>query len=384
MALAPEEQALIQRIFLSRHFSYADSLRRILRYLCENASGPEAKPIKEYELAVFALGRPDSFDPKTDPVVRVSVASIRDRLRAYFENEGREEKTAVSVPKGRYLVLFAERTDVPASPQPIQPAVRQRRPALERFWRPYVTRPAGAEAPSNVVMYTEPLFFRDDEQGTYTRSLYVNDRAASPDELKKKVRAKDAAALRPCYHYLSAGEVHCSFALIRMFAELHAPLDIRNARLSAMNDFRQANLVLLGSTRTNHFMDAMQGGKGFLMTADAIENPQPRAKEEKAYRGRRYMDGKLPRFTEYCLVTRRPGLSPGTACTIFASNHGRAIQGVAHVLTTETQVEALYAAMELAGDAPLPDYFQVLFEVEMIDLDDEVVNVRHASHRILS
>jgi hypothetical protein len=376
--VTPERAQLLQRIFLSRHFSYAVSLRRILQYLCENASEPDSRPLKEFELAVFALGRPDSFDPKTDPVIRVSIGSIRDRLRAYFGNEGRDERLVLSIPKGRYLAVFTERNDpVAPPPAPVGPGVD--RPALSRFWKPYA-----APSASNVIMHTEPLFFRDDEAGLYARNLLINDRATSAAEVHQKIPHRDGATLQPCYHYLSTGEVHCTFSLIRMAQELGLPLDIRNARLSAMNDFRYANLILLGSTRTNHFMDAMQGDRGFLMTADAIENPQPRPGEQQTYRGRRYMDGKLPRYSEFCLVTRRPGLAPNSAVTIIASNHGRAIQGVGNFLTLETQMAALFETMVLVGSEPLPEYFQVLFEVEMIDLDDEVVNVSYSSHRVLT
>jgi hypothetical protein len=383
MPLSTEREALIQRLFLSRHFAYAESLRRIVRYICDNAPEPDSKALKEYELAVFALGRPESFDPKTDPVVRVSMASIRERLRAYFDNEGRHERLVLGIPKGRYVAAFGERPDAPAPPQA---PPRSERPALERFWAPHVRAGAAAGAPAapNVAMYTEPLFFRDDEKGLYIRSLYLNDRSASAADVQTKIGARAAAGLRPCFHYLSAGEVHAALALIRLFQELGQPLDLRNVRLSAMSDFRQANLILLGSTRTNHFMDAMQGDKGLLMTADAIVNPRPERGESREYRGRRYMDGKLPRFTEYCLVTRRPGLAPGTACTIVASNHGRAIQGVGHFLTLETQVAGLLRDLGVEETGPLPDYFQVLFEVEMIDLDDEVVNVARAAHRVLA
>lgn len=371
--MSPAEQQLLQRIFASRHFAFADSLRRILQYLCEHAAGPEARPLKEYEIAVSALNRPESFDPKTDPVVRVSMASIRDRLRAYFDTEGRAETLVLQIPKGKYQAVFGERTDTPG---PAPDPARAERPALRRLWRPY-----GGPGAFNVLMYTEPLFFRDDETGTYTRNLYLNDRAARPAEVRQKIPHREGAKLEPCYHYLSSGEIQLSFSLIRMFHELGLALDMRNARLSSLNDLRYANLILLGCTRTNHFMDTMQANEGFVLTAKTIENTDPRPGEEKTYRGRRYLDGKLPRFTEYALVTRRPGLAPGSAVTVIASNHGRALQGAGHLLTLENQVQALLEAMGLGPTDPIPDSFQALFEVEMIDLDDEVVNVRYVAHR---
>ncbi len=72
--MTPEQQQLLARIFCSRHFSYANALKGILQYLCEHAAGADAPSIKEHEIAVSALGRRESFDPRTDPVVRVSMA----------------------------------------------------------------------------------------------------------------------------------------------------------------------------------------------------------------------------------------------------------------------------------------------------------------------
>src|ERR1035437_6377976 len=85
------ERHLLERIMESPHFAQASSLKRTLAYLCERPDENGWHLTKEDENAVQALSRPASFDPKTDPIVRVNVAAIRQRLQAYFESEGREE-----------------------------------------------------------------------------------------------------------------------------------------------------------------------------------------------------------------------------------------------------------------------------------------------------
>jgi hypothetical protein len=302
--------------------------------------------VKEYELAVSALGRPDSFDSKTDPVVRVSMNSIRERLHAYFEGEGRAESWVLSIPKGRYQAVFAERQVAAA-------AVAAERPALRRFWAPY-TGPGAV----NVVTYTEPLFFRDADN-RYIRDIHINDRSGMD--------------LEPCFHYLSSGEMQAAISLLHLFQELGAPLDLRNARLSSLTELSHANLILLGSVRTNPLIDRLTGPPGYVMTRTTIEG------EGKVYQGSRTMDGKLPRFTDFVLVTRRPGLAPGSTITIVASHHGRAVQGVGTLLTIEAEVAAL---LRVLGNR-LAEPFQILFQVEMMDLDAEVVEVRYLTHRML-
>jgi hypothetical protein len=372
--LSPEEQQLLHRLFESKHFAFADSLKRILNYICEHAYGADSQPIKEYEIAVSALHRPDSFDPKLDPVVRVSMASIRDRLRAYFETDGRNEAQVLAVPRGRYQAVFGPRAD--AATTPPRPSTE----ALRRFWAPYAAPAAG-----NVVTYTEPLFYRHDASMTYVRNIFVNEVAdAAEADLRRRSPLVDATPLRPCYHYLSSGEMQGSISLARLFGELGFPLEMRNARLSSVNELRRTNLILLGSVRTNHLVDALGGSRGVRMTVDRLEDPDAPPGQPREYRGTDFLDGKLRRAREFVLVTRRPGLGAGTTITLIASHHGRACQGVGTMLTMEAEVASLLNAMALPRDAPLPPYFQLLLEAEMIDLDDEVVSTRFVSHRVLA
>ena len=165
------------RILSSRQFSYADSLKRVLQYVCENASRADAPSLKEHEIATQALNRPVSFDPKLDPVVRISIKQIRDRLRAYFESEGKGESLRLTIPKGHYRAQFGPPEDSPdASAVSAADA-----PALRKFWSAYLEPGA-----PNAVLHTEPLFFRDEEHGHYIRNLYVNDRVTGLDDLQAR------------------------------------------------------------------------------------------------------------------------------------------------------------------------------------------------------
>lgn len=93
-----QHRGLLRRILASPQFARADTLQRILRFLFENAGNPDSNP-KEYEIAISAVGRRASFDPKTDAIVRVSIARIRERLQEYFEGEGEKKKYASIFPR---------------------------------------------------------------------------------------------------------------------------------------------------------------------------------------------------------------------------------------------------------------------------------------------
>ncbi len=367
-----DRQQLLSRILTSREFAHAHILKRILQYLVERSTDPNGSAPKEYEIAMQGMGRPQSFDPRTDPIVRVSVASIRDRLLAYFATEGKQELLRLGIPKGQYLAVFTlagSAADSAAANVPVSPLVR--------FWKSYVSTQT-----SNVIVYTEPLFFRDDH-GHYVRDWHVNDLASGPDDLRKRLPLEGFGPLHPSFHYLSTGEVHCMLSVSRMFHEMGVPVETRNCRISSWNELSNANLILLGSPRTNTFLSTLQGDEPFSITPDRIDNRAPEENEATIYEGRRYLDGKLMRMTEYALVTRRPGLSPGCAVTMIAANHGRAIEGAGHFLTLEDRVQSVIEGMGLARSAKMPPHFQLLMRVETIDVDDEVVQVQCAAQRVL-
>lgn len=368
---ADKRQELLKRIFASRQFAHADSLKRILQYVCSHTSDDGA-PLKEYDIAVNAINRPPAFDPKTDPIVRVSIAGIRERLRAYFETEGRNEPLRLAIPKGQYRAVFTRAEEAPRGPGPESSGT-----ALRNFWQPHL-----ASQPGNILVYTELLFFRD-ERGNFIRNVYVNDVATGAREIAAMLPRVEMQAFRPSYHFQSAGEVHCMLSLAKLFHEVGAPLDIRNSRFCSWNELRRSNLVLIGSARTNKFVDSLQSDQCFVMLPDRIENREPHPGEQSSYAGVRFLEGKLERVTEYAVVTRQQALTPEGVITTITANHGRAIEAAGLFVTLEDKVDGLLRRMNPDPQAPVPRRFQALLRVDMIDFDEEIVNVEYVTHRVL-
>src|ERR1035437_645789 len=368
------ERCLLERIMESPHFAQASSLKRTLAFLCEREDRSGSNLPKEFEIAVEALGRPGSFDPKTDPIVRVNVAAIRQRLQAYFESEGREETLRLEIPKGIYRAVFSAISNGVTSPEVAETTMAARR----RFWQPYLSGKV-----KNMLVYTDVLFFRDDS-GNYLRNIYVNGLPGGAEEIRKRAPAEAFHDLKPSYHFMSAGEVQSMLALIWLFAHLKAPLEVRNSRFTSWNELRSSNLILLGSSRTNAFLDALQAGNNFVIAPDEIRNLEPRDGEEPSYSGRRHMEGKLEKAAEPAVVTRRPGLAPGTVVTMISANHGRGVEGAAQFLTLEGDVAAALEGSGLGNAGKLAAHFQWLLRVHMVDFDEEVISVERVSHRIIS
>src|SRR5215472_3141740 len=99
----------LDRILSSRAFSGADRATALLRYVVDKALSGESDQLKEYNLAVEVLGRKPSFDPRTDPIVRVEAGRLRARLEEYYQSEGNRDALLITMPKGAYVPLFERR-----------------------------------------------------------------------------------------------------------------------------------------------------------------------------------------------------------------------------------------------------------------------------------
>ena len=76
------ERAELEAVLESGIFHRAPNLASFLRYICERYFEGDASQIKEYSIAVDALGRPSDFDQKKDSIVRVEAHRLRKRLNA--------------------------------------------------------------------------------------------------------------------------------------------------------------------------------------------------------------------------------------------------------------------------------------------------------------
>ena len=54
--------------------------------------------------------RSETFDPDVDPIVRMEAARLRDRLREYYEADGKNDPIHITLPKGAYTPQIEFRT----------------------------------------------------------------------------------------------------------------------------------------------------------------------------------------------------------------------------------------------------------------------------------
>ncbi len=111
-AVGDQTQAVrqqLERVLASAAFRQADRLKRFLQFIVTESADGRADQIKEYVVGVHVFGKEDTFDPRTDPVVRVQARRLRARLVRYYETEGRTDDVVIDLPKGGYAPVTRRR-----------------------------------------------------------------------------------------------------------------------------------------------------------------------------------------------------------------------------------------------------------------------------------
>jgi hypothetical protein len=106
-----EEHAELEAVLASDLFGRTSYLVRFLTFVCERYFAGEGDTIKEYSIAVEALGRPPDFDPQSDTIVRVTAHALRRRLEDFYRTTGADHAVQICLPAGHYVPRFIYRNN---------------------------------------------------------------------------------------------------------------------------------------------------------------------------------------------------------------------------------------------------------------------------------
>src|SRR5579863_2111326 len=80
-AVSPDDtRQALHHILASEPFVNARRPAQFLRFIVESTLAGEEGRIKEYLIGVEVFGRPASYDPKDDPIVRIEAGRLRKKL----------------------------------------------------------------------------------------------------------------------------------------------------------------------------------------------------------------------------------------------------------------------------------------------------------------
>ena len=126
-----ECRSLLARIFASPEFQHATRLRAFLNYVVERKLAATPEDVTETLIGHRVFGRPATYNPGEDSIVRTEAHTLRQRLDRYFAGEGAGEPVILEIPRGGYLPVFRPRLETKppaatAGPRTPLPAVSRR------------------------------------------------------------------------------------------------------------------------------------------------------------------------------------------------------------------------------------------------------------------
>jgi len=110
----------LEEILASASFEASERNKRFLKFVVTEALAGRADHIKAYTIATVVFGRDSSFDPQTDPIIRIEASRLRRALEHYYLTAGKDAAVRIEIPKGSYVpVIEACSADAAAPPAPV-------------------------------------------------------------------------------------------------------------------------------------------------------------------------------------------------------------------------------------------------------------------------
>jgi Tol biopolymer transport system component len=108
----------LQKILASDGFAKSERMRRFLSYAVEHSLAQDLGQLKESVIGGAVFDRPATYDPKSDPIVRIEARRLREKLAAYYAKEGKDDPIRINLPKGGYVTSIesVRTTRRPAAP----------------------------------------------------------------------------------------------------------------------------------------------------------------------------------------------------------------------------------------------------------------------------
>ncbi|MDX1981790.1 MAG: helix-turn-helix domain-containing protein [Bryobacteraceae bacterium] len=385
----------MRQVSESQIFRRAPAMRALLLYLWEH----RREALSEYAVGIEALGRKPDFDPKFDATVRVQVSRLRQKLKEFYETEGRESELRLTIPLGSHQLNLIQTTpepapvavpvEAPVSAPAAEPAAARRprywlvaagmaviavvglayqnlrlsaqlrevsqTPELPPFWRSFL---AGSQATSLVL--PTPIFFYWEDRRLVVRDSHVNE--YSQRSASSQLRTLEAQFGTPSVlqHYTVAADTIAALKLSQYLEQHGRHLWIASAPELPVDSFGDRNLIFLGSPGTSEHLQQILNESNFFIvpgTTGIVRNRAPAAGEAAVYAEAKRGDR---RSVVPGIVSVFPGKTPRTKMLLLSS---RTPATLVAFLMSPQGLEVLDRRLREAGS---PEHYEcvVLAEVE--------------------
>lgn len=405
-----QKRELVVRIANTPHLNRSVRLTELLTYLVERSIGEVAEGLREQEIGTNVFGRDPNYDTGQDNIVRVQVSQLRKKLESYFSQEGSKEPVVIEIPRGGYLPIFLERNVLPPSPTELDQAAPAR----------------GESALLTLLLLATTLFFiglsiwlwnrpsplaptetrQQEREGIRTTAIaalwevllnkgqqtdlvladstltILQDHGGNPLSLDEVLQRKFADALPPNLtedersrtlaivdrRYTSLSDVELVGKVLQL-RQPDQPVPILTiARDYQMRAFKTNNVILLGSKRSNPWVELLEPSMNFRFhypdgqRDPIILNTNPRPGEEKTY---------LSTFQDarFSVVALLPTPSRTGAVLILQGDNAISTEAAGEFICSEEHLGAFFTQIGYpyqSPDRPAPPWFEVLLQTEQL------------------
>lgn len=395
----------VDRILEGEVLQNSEILKRLLKFLAEKTAHGQGDQLKEYAIAVDAMDKPPTYDPRHDSAVRIQVGRLRQKLAEYYRTEGKDDPIIIDLPKGHFKLRWESRQGTPdvshlepkrdnvqlfawagiaaliiltiavawasfsffqnRRTEAMSPATEGRWTVdLQQLWQPFLT----TDRPM-LVAIEDPLFVELQRgSGIYYRDKSFDEwpGALGSPGVKALRKAFDYPNTQPSRYYTSFGEVNAAFQIGRLLGARESNIAVVETSELSWEQLAHNNVVFVGvPVFFKEQFKPMSVQPEFVFVSNGIRNEHPKPGEPAVF---------LDRFTTapteagevYALVTRSPGPVGSTYFETFVSNRAAGYVGAVRWFTEPSFGHVLVSNMKKAYGG-VPSYFQVVLKVEFTD-----------------
>jgi hypothetical protein len=346
----------------------------------------KGESLNEYAVATEALGRKADFDPKSDSTVRVHVSRLRQKLKEFYDSEGRDAPVRVSIPIGAHEIRI-EPNLKDGSTQVPKPSlnrtvvvlagvclalaaacvllivqnrrlavatVKQEQPVapLPRLWRAFVA----SDKPVTVFL-PNPVFFYWHNRSLVMRDTRVNDYSElnRSEELKAYVSKWGRPVLMQRHN--SSEDTFAAAKLSQYFATKGIFVSLRPTSQMSLESLSEQNIILLGTAGTaKRYLKKLLTNFEFSHPRhDVVINHHPRLGESARFVERTQSTS---RRTEPAIIALLTGKRSGACLLLLIAQH---TSSLASLLVSTASLDLIEDAWRKEG---FPPGFEAVVEIE--------------------
>jgi hypothetical protein len=417
---AEEKREALDLVFQSQTFSRSDRLKSLLRFICEAEIEGRSGDLKEYSIAIEALGKPPEFSPGEDSSVRSRAYELRRKLEKFYATEAPYATVRIEIPKGSYLPHFIrfvpheipapqETFVLPVTPPPATDTHRRTflpllgafiagiaigvcgmlvrnaavpaghahvqpwGPDLEAIWKPMLD----SEAPilvsfqSRLFLHVGPLNVRDWK----VNSIDAVERSEAIMRVKQLFNVPQVYENRD---YVDSGEANAVFQLSRLLATRKQNIFAKRSTDVTWDDLKENNLIILGKPEADPTVSRWLAKGQFMVVGGVIRNLHPRHGELSEW----HDDGGPTQGwkQKYALVTMIPGPGKANWVMSMSGSGSEHLWAMADYFTDPGNARDLVRHLRLPS-GKLPSAYQVVIRADF--KSQTPVKVVYVAHRAL-